>query len=185
MSFNRILVATDGSRHSARAAEVAAELAATHDAELVLLHVASPGAPSEEAARIAEIEGVVPKRPSAAGGAMLEALPSAAYAAAPPSARTESTAPEVRCAIAERLLEEASARACAAGATRVRKVLEFGDPARQILDATERERADAVVLGSRGLGNVRGMILGSVSREVAQNAGCTCITVREPGQEAA
>jgi len=55
---------------------------------------------------------------------------------------------------------------------------EIGNPTEVILDVIKREKADLVVLGSRGLGNVKGMLMGSVSHKVAQLAPCTCITVK-------
>lgn len=37
---------------------------------------------------------------------------------------------------------------------------------------------DCVVMGSRGLSELQGLFLGSVSHKVANHAPCTCITVK-------
>ena len=47
-----------------------------------------------------------------------------------------------------------------------------GDPAEAILEASHSEGADVIVLGSRPRLNVRRLILGSVSSEVARRATC-------------
>ena len=52
-----------------------------------------------------------------------------------------------------------------------------GDPAEAILEASQSEGADAIVLGSRPRLNVRRLILGSVSSEVAKRATCDVIVV--------
>jgi nucleotide-binding universal stress UspA family protein len=48
------------------------------------------------------------------------------------------------------------------------------------VEALLRHSRDArlVVVGSRGLGGLRAMVLGSVSREVLQHAGCPVAVVR-------
>lgn len=56
--------------------------------------------------------------------------------------------------------------------------LETGDPADVILRAIGRERADLVVMGSRGLGEIKGLLQGSVSHKIAQLAPCPCLTVK-------
>ena len=52
-----------------------------------------------------------------------------------------------------------------------------GDPAEAILEASQSEDADVIVLGSRPRLNVRRLILGSVSSEVARRATCDVIVV--------
>ena len=64
------------------------------------------------------------------------------------------------------------------GVKSVRSVVEDGDPARCILDCATRDNADLVVLGSRGLSDLKGLLLGSVSHKVSQLAECTCMTVK-------
>jgi nucleotide-binding universal stress UspA family protein len=57
----------------------------------------------------------------------------------------------------------------------VRRTLVFDAPAHAILDAAGD--ADLVVISSRGRGNVRGMLLGSVSQQVIHHAPCPVVVV--------
>jgi nucleotide-binding universal stress UspA family protein len=52
-----------------------------------------------------------------------------------------------------------------------------GDPAESILEASLAEGADVIMLGSRPRTNLRRLILGSVSSEVAKRATCEVIVV--------
>lgn len=169
-----ILIAVDGSEHATKAIAIAADLAAVHDAELVLLHVASASRAPDETVRMAEAEHLVPKGTGEGiDPQTLRRMPHLASIGQPEGADRVALGR----AFGERLLQESAAQAAGAGAPRVRTLLEFGDPADLIVAAAKRERPDAVVLGSRGLGTFRGMMLGSVSREVASKVRCTCITV--------
>lgn len=51
-----------------------------------------------------------------------------------------------------------------------------GDPARALLDAADG--ADLLVVGSRGRGGFKGLILGSTSQKVAHHASCPVVIVR-------
>jgi nucleotide-binding universal stress UspA family protein len=53
-----------------------------------------------------------------------------------------------------------------------------GPAATQILDVAERNNADLIVLGSRGLGTFDRYTLGSVSNKVARFAGCSVVIVK-------
>ncbi len=52
-----------------------------------------------------------------------------------------------------------------------------GDPAETILEASISEAADVIVLGSRGRTNLRRLLLGSVSSQVARVASCRVVVV--------
>jgi nucleotide-binding universal stress UspA family protein len=52
-----------------------------------------------------------------------------------------------------------------------------GDPAEAILDASRSEDVDLIILGSRPRTNLRRLILGSVSSEVARRARCEVLVV--------
>jgi nucleotide-binding universal stress UspA family protein len=64
----------------------------------------------------------------------------------------------------------------------VETVLVDDDPAHAVIDAAEH--AQLVVLGSRGLGAFRGMLLGSVSHEVVRDAPCSVLVLHDSGQDA-
>ena len=52
-----------------------------------------------------------------------------------------------------------------------------GDPAESIVEASISERADVIVLGSRPRTNIRRILKGSVSAQVARTAACEVIVV--------
>lgn len=56
--------------------------------------------------------------------------------------------------------------------------LETGRPVDTILDVGEEIRADLIVLGSRGLGSIRKVMLGSVSGGIVHNSDCPVLVVR-------
>lgn len=60
----------------------------------------------------------------------------------------------------------------------VRYALDVGKPAERIVERAEREHADLIVLGARGLGRVTGALLGSVSHRVANSASASVLLVR-------
>jgi nucleotide-binding universal stress UspA family protein len=53
-----------------------------------------------------------------------------------------------------------------------------GDPTQEILAAAEHHGSDLIVIGSRGLGAVERLVLGSVARNVAIHARCSVLIVR-------
>jgi nucleotide-binding universal stress UspA family protein len=61
-----------------------------------------------------------------------------------------------------------------------RAVLRRGDAATQILSYIENEAIDLVISGSRGLSQVSGWLLGSVSRKIVHYAACSALVVKTP-----
>lgn len=173
-----ILVATDGSDHAGKALGLAADLAARYGARLVLLHVLMSNArsetlqaladrkrlPKELAERLESYEADFQTAMMSAGGAT-------GYVPAPPP-------PELLTAIGKQLLEDAEAAARKAGVKEVSTVTYGGDAADAILECADKEKADMIVLGSRGLSDLKGFFLGSVSHKVSNHASCTCVTVK-------
>ena len=80
--------------------------------------------------------------------------------------------------IGDRLVGRAREQAKEAGVTTIRTRIAAGDYADAILDAAEDEAAEMIVMGSRGLGQLRGLVQGSVSHKVSQHAHCTVVTVK-------
>lgn len=62
----------------------------------------------------------------------------------------------------------------------VRRSIVVGRPASVIVDEAAALRAELVVVGSRGRGPMRSMVLGSVSAEVVDHAPCPVLVVRQP-----
>ena len=56
--------------------------------------------------------------------------------------------------------------------------LETGAPAAVILEFEEKLNADLIVMGSRGLGLVKGVLLGSVSQYITERAKCPVLVVK-------
>jgi len=53
-----------------------------------------------------------------------------------------------------------------------------GDAATAIIDAAVANRSDVIVMGSRGLGRLTGLLLGSTSQKVVAHAPCPVLIVR-------
>jgi nucleotide-binding universal stress UspA family protein len=68
--------------------------------------------------------------------------------------------------------------AAAHGCTDVEAKAVLGDPASEIVERAREIDADMIVMGSRGLSDLTGLLMGSVSHKVAHLAPCTCVTVR-------
>ncbi|SEG20544.1 universal stress protein [Billgrantia desiderata] len=80
--------------------------------------------------------------------------------------------------IGRQVVEKAAEAARANGVSQVETVVGQGDPARTIVSEARRRGVEAIVMGSRGLSDLRGLVVGSVSHKVSHVAECTVITVR-------
>jgi nucleotide-binding universal stress UspA family protein len=78
-----------------------------------------------------------------------------------------------------RVLEQAAAM-LPPGTGPVSKRLEVGSPSETILTVADAERARLIVLGARGLGTVKELVLGSVSNRVLTHAACPVLVVKKP-----
>jgi nucleotide-binding universal stress UspA family protein len=151
MNAQRILHPTDGSKAARKALEYAAQLAVSTKAKLILLHVQGRRGLERIPEGLEEYERIENIRMTEA-----DILRDAAEAVA---AGTENAAR-------------------AMGAEDVEKVVTEGDPTHEIIAVAKALQVDTIVMGSRGLGDLQGLLLGSVSHKVAQMAPCTCIIVR-------
>ena len=146
--INRILVTTDGSRAANRAIGLAALMAVKHDASLYLLNVIRDMQLPPELRKMAKIENIGQERQDE-----LEF-------------------------VAEKILGDAERRAKRKGVKAVRKATGQGDPATAIAKHTQRNKIDLIVMGTRGYGVVKGMLMGSVSRKVANSSNVNLLIVR-------
>jgi len=176
--IKKVLIATDGSSHARKAVAFGSDIAAKYGAEVVLVHVLLRGEVPESLRHMAEVEHL-----SGEGGQPL------ARAFAPVAAgwfpadfvmsSEKATIPnKVLLAIAEQVVDEAERSAHKQGVGKVSKRIEDGNPVGQILDIVKAEGVDLVVTGSRGLSDLKALMVGSVSHKLAQLSPVTCISVR-------
>jgi nucleotide-binding universal stress UspA family protein len=146
------LVAVDGSQQGWKAMELATTLAKTSDAELVLVHVVPREPVPEGIEKWAEMEGVSAEEARA-------------------RIRTGRT-------LGDNITHEAETRAKDAGLGRISSRVAEGNIAKEIVDLAKDTKADMIFLGSRGLSDAQGLLLGSVSHKVSHLAPCTCVLVK-------
>lgn len=92
-------------------------------------------------------------------------------------ARSEGGVGEAIELLSNLILREARERAKSVGAPKIRTSSDWGDAAEGIIDIAHREKADIVVVGRRGRGQLAGLLLGSVSQKVASLASCIVVIV--------
>jgi nucleotide-binding universal stress UspA family protein len=84
---------------------------------------------------------------------------------------------------AERSARIALGQAATGPRTTLHHVLAHGPIAQTIVRQARRMKADLILLGSRGLSDIRGFLLGSVSRQIASIAPCSILVVKQPIQK--
>ena len=145
----RVLVAVDGSEYAKKAINVAVMICKAVDAELIAFHAI----PVPRYSFAAESGGTYP-------------FPLTQYFA---SARKE----------AQGLVDDAVALAKKSGITAAGLV---ADPAYSIVEAivqaASSHNIDLIVIGSRGLGGFKKLLIGSVSAAVVNHAHCSVLVVR-------
>lgn len=81
---------------------------------------------------------------------------------------------------AARSAHVALGQAATAPRTRFRTILAHGPLANTIVKHARRLKTDLIMMGSRGLSDIQGFLLGSVSRQVASTAACSVLVVKQP-----
>jgi nucleotide-binding universal stress UspA family protein len=148
--FKRILLAVDGSENSERASLAAMNLAEKNQSYLVILNVI-PG--------IKYYFGLGSRVP----------LPQTTYEQLTEAA-TET---------AKEILDKQVSIAKNHGIRARGKILTAtGTVVQEIVDFATKERVDLIVLGTRGLGGFKRMLLGSVSSGVLNHAHCSVLVVK-------
>jgi len=169
-----IVVATDGSEHARKAVTLAADLASKSDARLVLVHVLLRGELTEDMRHMAEVE----YHTSEGGKAPAPLVPLGRYPASiVPSDIARDPTPVLQ-SVGEQILKEAQQIAKDHGVTKVDSRIEDGDVVKRVLAVVEEVKADTLVTGSRGLSNLMGMLVGSVSHKLSNVSPVTCVSVR-------
>lgn len=172
--FKNILCPIDGSDHANKALTLAVDLAKKYDARLHLLHVLLRNVEEPALKRFAEIEGLT--KTVASEIDRLMGVDSRVEIVRLRDLQTVATG--VLVDIAEHIVGAAKLEAENNGVREVSVSVQDGDPAKRILEYARQEHADCIVIGSRGLSDVKALLLGSVSQKVAHLSDCTCITVK-------
>lgn len=147
--FSTILIALDGSNHAMKAVDVATEIAGgREDVTLIMLNVYKHVSALENTHSLVRTRKPVE----------------------PPDAALKDWAEEIVQVAAERAQER--------GAKQVTTLVRRGPPARTIVAVSKELKADAIVMGSRGLGDIGSLLMGSICHKVSNLADCTCITVK-------
>lgn len=173
--FKRILCPIDGSAHAERALALAIDLALKYDAELVLMHSLLRNADASALQHFAEVEGLAEhvhpevKRLQSMEGRLDANIP---------IDENDMISSRLLVNIGQHLLDEAKLDAGEKGVREVTTLVADGDPADRILRCIEERNIDCVVMGSRGLSDLKGLFLGSVSHKVTNQAPCTVIAVK-------
>jgi nucleotide-binding universal stress UspA family protein len=147
--IRKILVAIDGSDHARKAIEFASDMALKYNSSIYLIHVVHE-----------------PKVPEAFIKYMRDE-----HIEEPPAYVYLKT-------VGEKITGGAEKDVKARGIREVHTVVDQGDPAERIIEYGKKGDFDLIVIGSRGLGALRDLVLGSVSHKVCHLAKCTCVTVR-------
>ena len=80
---------------------------------------------------------------------------------------------------AERSAKVALGQAALSPRTTFSRLLAYGTIAPTIVEQARRRKADLILIGSRGLSDIKGFLLGSTSRRVASMAACSLLVVKE------
>ena len=175
--FETILVPVDGSDHSNKAVDLAAGLSSQFNARVILLHVILRHSSAIELKALCN-------RLEASDELIKELTEIEEVGVSPSTAACSSTIYSglVTTVILDKvgflITDSAKKLSDANGAVNIEVLIGDGDPADLILSSAENENADVIIMGSRGLGHIKGMLVGSVSHKVNHLSKCTCITVK-------
>ena len=179
--FKTILVPLDGSNHAEKALMLACDIAEKYAATMVLLNVVPTPRWSDAVSRLVESEHLAGSAVDVSAGIQdnmsAEQIRQGMQAVANARENTRHLHSGLE-ALGQRVVAAAAQKAQEKGVKSVEVLVEDGDAADIILDCAQRHNANLIIMGSRGLGDFRGLLLGSVSHKVSQLASCTCMTVR-------
>ncbi len=175
MDIKTILIPVDGSDHARKAALVGAAIAAKFNARVILLHILlrdTPLSRINELAYSLKIPSDVLEKFKPITPALYDfgfTIPAGIASAVPTTG--------LLIEVGRRILEMEKDVIEGQGVENVDLVMEDEDAANKILEITEREKADFIVMGRRGLGALGGMLSGSVSTKLSHLAPATVVSV--------
>jgi nucleotide-binding universal stress UspA family protein len=159
-SLKRILLITDGSIYSQRALEYLAAFPLPEGVDLRVMHVLQP-----------VISPAMVARSWPVGSEAVSAVPS--YE----TERMLSMQAEMEEQEGQALLERVVTRLKTEG-LQADSILLRGDAATEIIDYVKAHQIDLIVAGSRGLSQMKRLLLGSLSRKLVHYAGCSVLIVK-------
>ena len=170
--INTIITPMDGTEQSDNALRFASEIAEKYGAKLILVHALLRGTSVPAMQEIADSKGFLEQVGDDL--AQVETIPIATVAgvAAPMEVLSNETLDKFG-----RLLLKSAADAVT-GVDDIQTHVVDGDPARAILQCAEEEQADLIAIGSHGVGDLKSLLLGSVSHKVIEEATCPCVVVK-------
>ncbi len=174
--FKTILVATDNSEYSCKAVELAGDIASKYGARLILLHVIHPQKVNQELRHMVDVEYPMDQGPKLMKPAS-DYPTNLAESLVKVNANADDSYQYLKL-LAEKILQRANKLAKKQGIEDAVSKIRDGDPAQEILECANLENANLIVVGSRGLGNLKGLLMGSVSHKVSQHAKCSCVIVK-------
>jgi len=174
--FQKILCSIDGSDHAGKALDLAIDMANKYQAELHIMHVLHRTENIDDLQHFAEVEGLT--KPVNTEIQRLKSMDYRVDMATGAAFKDSGISPRLLVELGQHILDGARGKAERSGVENVEIRIEDGDPAERILSCIDRENIDCVILGSRGLNDLKGMFLGSVSHKVTNRAPCTCIAVK-------
>ena len=77
----------------------------------------------------------------------------------------------------QKILEKCSSDAAQKGIT-VSTILLEGNPASTILDFSKKEKFEVIIIGRRGMGHLKELVLGSVSSKILHHSLCPVLLMR-------
>ena len=174
--FKSVLVPTDGSDHASKAIAVASDLAARYEARIVFLHVLLANMPAKGLRELVDTEKLSEDVREELD--RVERMQAGPVVSGAPIAVNIPVPGELLVAVGDVLLADAERVAKEHGVEKSDRLWKQGDPADCILSAADDQATDLIVMGSRGLSDLKGLFVGSVSHKVSHLSDCSCITVK-------
>jgi len=176
--MNTILLAVDGSQHANKSLQIAASLALQNDAEVVVLYATEEKSVSEEMRHGIEIEYADQITARMKAIDFNVQLPDESQYARTMVSHGANISRVVNSLHGEIILRKAVSELHDKGVKSIKPIQVEGDPADRIIEASEQHNVDTIVMGCRGVGKLKGIVLGSSSQSVAHRARCSVVIVK-------